>query len=122
MLQLDGTDLLDAIQQIDNLVEHSPVGYKINCAYASFLCAEQRPKALFQRLVGYQANGSSLDHCDLEGASELHSDDISDWGDRMLVLNQTYGVKILGGCCGTNLDHLSYLLRATSETFKASEA
>ena len=66
--------------------------------------AEQPPN-LFKRLIGYQANASSLDHCDLDGADELKSDHISDWGNEMLNLNKSYGVKILGGCCGTGSEH-----------------
>ena len=27
----------------------------------------------------------------------------------MLALNRRFGVKILGGCCGTGVDHLRYL-------------
>lgn len=111
-LILDGSTLWGAIQQIDDLVEYPPVGYMVNCAYPTFICAEQQPESLFERLMGYQANGSSLDHCDLEGAGELHSDDISDWGEKMLDLNRKYGVKVLGGCCGTSPEHLKYLFLA----------
>jgi methionine synthase I (cobalamin-dependent) len=34
---------------------------------------------------------------------------ISGWGEVMLGLNRQYGVKILGGCCGTNEEHLRYI-------------
>ena len=27
----------------------------------------------------------------------------------MIELNEKYGIKILGGCCGTNGDHLMYI-------------
>jgi S-methylmethionine-dependent homocysteine/selenocysteine methylase len=82
----------------------------VNCAYPSFLSAAQQPATLYQRLIGYQANASSLDHCDLDGAADLVADSISDWGDLMLELNRTYGVQILGGCCGTGGEHLRYLV------------
>jgi methionine synthase I (cobalamin-dependent) len=39
-----------------------------------------------------------------DAAEEIH-----DWGDRMIVLNRQYGVKILGGCCGTRVAHLRYI-------------
>ena len=32
------------------------------------------------------------------------------WGDEMLILNQRYGVAILGGCCGTTDEHLQYIV------------
>lgn len=108
---LDNTPLIDAINQIDNLVENPPLGYFINCAYPTFLCADQQPSTLFKRLIGYQANGSSLDHCDLEGAEELQQNSISDWVASMHQLHQLYGLKILGGCCGTNTEHLTRLVQ-----------
>ena len=65
---------------------------------------------MFKRLIRYQANASSLDHTQLDGSENLQVDEISDWGDRMLELYREYGVKILGGCCGTNAAHLRYIV------------
>jgi len=107
---LDGTDLHTAIKTIDENTHNKPVGFMVNCAYPSFLCKASQPSALFERLVGYLANASSMDHCDLDDAEELFIDSVSDWGREMLELNRSYGLKILGGCCGTNEDHLNYLV------------
>ncbi len=107
---LDGTDLDTAIKTIDAETRRNPLGYMINCAYPSFLCAADQPPAIFDRLVGYLANASSLDHCDLDGADELKTESVADWGDLMLDLNRNYGVRILGGCCGTGGEHLHYLV------------
>jgi homocysteine S-methyltransferase len=107
---LDGTDLDTAIKTIDTQTQRNPLGYMINCAYPSFLCAADQPPAVYDRLLGYLANASSLDHCDLDGADELKTESVTDWGDLMLDLNRTHGVKILGGCCGTGEEHLKYLV------------
>lgn len=107
---LDGTGLDLAIKTIDAETQRNPLGYMINCAYPSFLCAAEQPASVFDRLVGYLANASSLDHCDLDGADELKTESVSDWGGLMLELNRTYGLKILGGCCGTGEQHLQYLV------------
>jgi S-methylmethionine-dependent homocysteine/selenocysteine methylase len=81
----------------------------VNCVYPTFICAERQPAALFERLIGIQANSSSLDHTELDGASVLHQDDLQHWGENMLRLNSEFGVKILGGCCGTDNTYLQYL-------------
>ena len=107
---LDGTDLPSAVNLIDSATKNRPVGYMVNCSYPSFLNAARQPKALFNRLIGYQANASSLDHAALEGAQQLHADDVEAWGREMLSLNKNHGVKILGGCCGTGKAHLRYLV------------
>lgn len=107
---LDGSSLEAAIDLIDAGTSRPPLGYMVNCAHPSFLCPEQQPRTVFNRLIGYQANASSLDHCDLDNAGELKADDVAEWGQLMLTLNQSYGVKILGGCCGTGIEHLQYLV------------
>jgi S-methylmethionine-dependent homocysteine/selenocysteine methylase len=81
----------------------------INCAYPSFLNPDSQPASVLSRLIGYQANASSLDHRQLDGAVNLQADDVSDWGRLMITLNRKYGVKILGGCCGTSDKHLQYI-------------
>jgi len=106
---LDGTSLADAVRTIDDAVNSLPLGYMINCAYPTFLRAEAQPPELFERLIGFQANASSLDHAELDGSPRLQADDIPSWGDEMLTLHRRYGVKILGGCCGTGVEHLRYL-------------
>ncbi len=106
---LDGTALPAAVEQIDSITERKPLGYMVNCAYPTFLNAETQSAHLFSRLIGYLANASSLDHCDLDGAEQLQGEDVAEWGQAMLKLNRQYGVKILGGCCGTGPEHLSYV-------------
>ncbi len=106
---LDGTNLNDAIKYIDANTSNNPLGYMINCAFPSFLCADKQPKDIFKRLIGYQANASSLDHCDLEGADNIAVNAVAEWGDIMIKLNHKYGIKILGGCCGTDGRHLQYI-------------
>lgn len=107
---LDGSSLQAAMDLIDSASKRRPVGYMVNCAHPSFLCPEQQPSEVFSRLIGYQANASSLDHCDLDQADGLRVDSVTEWGRLMLALNESYGVQILGGCCGTGIQHLQYLV------------
>jgi S-methylmethionine-dependent homocysteine/selenocysteine methylase len=107
---LDGTPLFEAITAIDNALATPPLGYMVNCVYPTFICAERQPSALFERLIGIQANSSSLDHSQLDGAEVLHRDDLRHWGENMLRLNGEFGLKILGGCCGTDDSYLQYLV------------
>ena len=107
---LDGTDLNSAVELIDSDTKRKPLGFMVNCAYPTFLCAAKQPARLFKKLIGYQANASSLDHADLDGAAQLEAEKIPAWGEAMLELNRSYGVKILGGCCGTGNEHLRYIV------------
>lgn len=107
---LDGSRLAQAFAQVDEACASPPVGYMINCSYPSFLNTADLSETVLSRLIGYQANASSLDHEHLDQAGELLADDIADWGDRMIELNRKFGIKILGGCCGTGVGHLRYLV------------
>jgi len=107
---LDGTPLLEGMRKVESAVTRLPLGFMVNCAWPGFLNVEDQPAEMWKRLIGFQANGSSLDHADLDGAAELQFDDIQAWGDAMLELHRSHGVNILGGCCGTGVEHLQYLV------------
>lgn len=107
---LDGTSLPEAIDHIDTATSTRPLGFMINCAYPLFLNADRLPPSLFERLIGYQANASALSHKELDGAADIKLEPIDEWGEAMFELHTTYGIKILGGCCGTNVEHLKYIV------------
>ena len=107
---LNGNTLEYAFNEIDSFCDPLPTGYMINCSYPSFINADKQSGSVFSRLIGFLANASSLEQSELDGAKTLEVDDISDWGNRMIELNRKYGVKILGGCCGTNAQHLQYIV------------
>ncbi|MGJ8689979.1 MAG: homocysteine S-methyltransferase family protein [Gammaproteobacteria bacterium] len=106
---LDGTELHTAIAYVDAKTTTKPLGYFINCSYPSFLNLETLTKVPPGRLIGLQANASSLSHAQLEGSSELKSESVAEWGNLMVQLNRDFGIKVLGGCCGTDGKHLEYL-------------
>ena len=108
---LDGTKLEDAIDTIDRAAgQHPPFGYMVNCAYPSFLDMTALPQGARERFMGYQANASSKPHQDLDGSHMRQMEDIDDWAARMARLHRQWGLKILGGCCGTGSDHLQRLV------------
>jgi S-methylmethionine-dependent homocysteine/selenocysteine methylase len=112
---LDGTPLYEAVSLVDESVSDKPLGFMVNCSHPSFLDPALQPRSLFQRLVGFQGNASSMDQADLDGQANVQVDDVSEWARAMLVLNERYGVKILGGCCGTGVDHLRGLVALRGE-------
>ena len=113
---LDESSLETAFDQIDGKCTIPPMGYMVNCAYPSFLNVHEQPKSVIQRLIGFQGNSSALDHEKLDRSSALRSDPLEDWGDKMVELNKKYGLKILGGCCGTNVNHLKYIAKTIKQT------
>jgi len=119
---LDGTPLEDAIGAIDRDVRPAPVAYTINCVHPA-PCREvlaavrerlqsgtgvtgQAPGVL-ARVIGLQANGSALPPEALDGADALHSDEPDPWGAAMAALRRDFGLRLLGGCCGTDERHIA---------------
>ena len=111
---LDGASLDQAIRRIDAESSPPPAGYMVNCSYPTFFQPQEEPDRVLSRLIGYQANASSLEHHELDRADKIEADPLDDWGDRMLELHRCWGLKILGGCCGTGEEHLRYLVRFVS--------
>lgn len=106
---LDNTPLADAISAIDGASRKKPLGYMVNCSWPAFLNTKNQDKNIFKRLIGFLANASSLDHCVLDQSLTLESDNITEWANAMLELNEKHHIKILGGCCGTTSEHLKYI-------------
>lgn len=106
---LDGTSVQKAIDYVDAKTTKRPLGYFINCSYPSFLKPASWSENVLERLIGIQANASSLSHDELEGSTELKSESVEEWGSLMTELNRDFGLKVLGGCCGTDRKHLEYL-------------
>lgn len=109
---LDSTPLAEAIDSIDQEIPTPPLGYMVNCVYPTFIKAEEQSPQLFKRLLGIQANASSKDHDELDGAEDLLQDPLPDWTAHMVRLNQEFGIKILGGCCGTDDNYLHSLAQS----------
>lgn len=107
---LDGTPLFEGIRKVDEACSVPPHGYVIGCSYPSFFNPDEFPAPVLSRVIGFQGNASSLDHSSLDGAETVHADDVSDWGGEMVKLYRKYQIKILGGCCGTRLGHLQYII------------
>lgn len=107
---LDGTLLSEGIRKVDHACSVPPLGYVIGCSYPSFFKAEQIPASSLLRVIGFQGNASSLDHSSLDGSKKVHAEKVSDWGDGMVKLHREFQIKILGGCCGTRLKHLQYIV------------
>jgi len=103
---LDGTPLDEAINILDDRLDRRLLGYFVNCSHPTFVQAETMDPRALSRLIGICANASSKDHCELEQLEETAEDDLEQWADAMVLLNQAHGVQVLGGCCGTDARYL----------------
>lgn len=111
---LDNTPLHRAIIEIDAAASPKPLAYMINCTHSSFakeaLGHEINSSPMVRkRMIGLLANTAALSPEDLNNSTDLVEEDPETFGSSVAELNRTFGLKILGGCCGTDDRHIKAL-------------
>jgi homocysteine S-methyltransferase len=113
---LDGTPLGEAMEQIDAETARPPAGFSINCVHARVLetalerLEETHPGAA-QRLLTFQANTGDMEVEDLDNSADLVTEAPATFVDGLERLRRRFGLRVLGGCCGTDGDHIDVLAR-----------
>jgi homocysteine S-methyltransferase len=64
------------------------------------------------RVIGLKANGSAEPPTSLDQARSVRSDLPTDWALGMVQLHELFGLRVLGGCCGTDSRHILALALA----------
>jgi len=111
---LDGTPLKEAVAAIDAAVTPRPLAYLINCTHATFaraalMHAVNSSSLVRQRIIGLLANTAALSPEDLNNSTSLVEEDPETFGKSVAALHRELGLKILGGCCGTDDRHIRSL-------------
>jgi len=115
---LDGTPLDQAFDRIDQTVATPPTGYYVNCVHPTILLAAltalsfSQEDAALRRLVGFHANTSARSPEELDGLEEIEAEDPVTFAAMMREIHDRYGIKILGGCCGSGTEHIRCLAEA----------
>ncbi len=115
---LDGTPLDEAIDAVDRAASPAPAAFLVNCVHPAVLRrALLTPHAVGssrRRLIGLQGNTSSLSPEELDGRPDLDTSDPESFAEAMVSLRDEFGLRVLGGCCGTDEGHLEALARRLS--------
>ena len=113
---LDRTPLKDAISIIDTEVHPKPIAYMANCTHASIfrtaMMHDTNSSAIVRkRVAGLLANTAALNPEELDDSEELVEEDPQIFGKSVANLHGELGMKILGGCCGTDDRHIDSLAK-----------
>lgn len=105
----DGTALSEAIDAVDNSALTKPAYYMINCAHPNhFIGVLKKDAPWMHRIQGIRANASEKSHAELDESISLDRGNVH-------ALAQAYAelktmlphIRVLGGCCGTDHEHLA---------------
>ncbi|MCA6111768.1 homocysteine S-methyltransferase family protein [Bradyrhizobium cenepequi] len=109
-----GETLREAIETVDCATQNEPEYFLINCAHPThFEGALNADETWVGRIHGVRANASAKSHQELDESETLDSGDPTDLGRRYVDLRRSFpGIRILGGCCGTDHRHVAAICEA----------
>jgi homocysteine S-methyltransferase len=119
-----GDTLADAVAAVDEATQSYPAYYMINCAHpVHFADALEEDAPWTARIRGLRANASTCSHAELDAMTELDIGDPADLAARHQMLIERFPqITVLGGCCGTDLRHVTAIAEACTESKRAPEA
>jgi homocysteine S-methyltransferase len=103
---------VDAIAQIDDLTNGAAAYYMINCAHPDHF---QGHLTGIPRLKGIVVNASRCSHAELDEATELDDGSPEELAAQVTNLVERFpSLNVLGGCCGTDMRHMSRIAEEIS--------
>ncbi len=109
-----GQTLGEAVRQVDAATQAAPAYYMINCAHPTHFADVLATGADWtKRIGGLRANASRKSHAELDAATALDIGDPVELAEQCRELRRMLpGLRVLGGCCGTDTRHIHAMGRA----------
>ena len=119
-----GDRLGDAIAEVDDATAGYPAYYMVNCAHPThFWNVLMEGGAWTGRLRGVRANASRCSHAELDAMTTLDDGDPDELAELYRRLrDQLPQLTVLGGCCGTDIRHVTAIADACSSSREATVA
>lgn len=123
----DGTPLGDMIRRVEEATGGAPLLYMVNCAHPTHLAptlAQARAENAdwLRRFKGIRANSSRMSHAELDNSPELDRGNPAELGREVAELRRDYGLSVIGGCCGTDAEHVAEIAAASADRAPARAA
>jgi homocysteine S-methyltransferase len=123
----DGSSLGAFVKHVDEATGGTPLTYMVNCAHPTHLAptldrARAAGEGWLARFGGLRANSSRKSHAELDESTELDRGDPHELAHEVAALQREHGLRIVGGCCGTDAEHVAAIAAATSEGARGAAA
>ena len=106
----DGTPLAEAVTRVD--AAGGPDWFGVNCAHPEHIEPALTDGDWRERLVVVRPNASRLSHAELDEAEELDDGDpVELRRDLDALRDRMPSLRVVGGCCGTDVRHVASLWR-----------
>ena len=109
-----GDSLSGAVSAVDEATGGYPAYFMINCAHPThFSAALEEGAEWTSRIRGVRANASRCSHAELDAMTELDMGDPTELAALHRKLRERFPqINVLGGCCGTDLRHVTAIAEA----------
>ena len=110
-----GESLGEAIAAVDAATSAAAEYFMVNCAHPDHFFHLLGDTPWARRIRGIRCNASRLGHDELEGRETLDDGDPAELAQQYLGLSRRLPwLNIFGGCCGTDLRHVTAIAHALS--------
>jgi len=108
-----GDSIEQAINAVDEATDGAARSFMINCAHPTHFADALPEGDARNRIHVVRANASTKSHEELDAAEELDAGDPTNLAERYVALRRELPeLHVLGGCCGTNIRHVSAICDA----------
>lgn len=108
-----GASLGDTVSEVDAATGRYAAYYMINCAHPEHFSGVLEDAPWMQRVGGIIANASRCSHAELDEADELDDGNPTELGVQLSEIRRRFPqIRVLGGCCGTDMRHMSQIVGA----------
>ncbi len=105
--------LHEAIAAVDEATGGSVAYFMVNCAHPTHFADVLGDGSSRSRIASVRANASRASHAELDEAEELDRGDPRELGrDYLGLREQLPELRVVGGCCGTDLEHVAAIADA----------
>ena len=113
-----GMSLQEAIEMVDDATDNGVLHFLINCAHLThYEHVLQSGGKWVQRVGSVLSNASRKSHEELDACKELDDGDPKEFGQEHAKLVKIMPqLRIIGGCCGTDLRHVRHFVNAFENT------
>jgi homocysteine S-methyltransferase len=103
-----GLQLGEAIRKVDEATDCAAEYFNVNCAHPDHFFHLFDGADWTRRVRGLRCNASRLSHAELDACETLDDGDPNEFGYRYAaVLHRMPWVNVVGGCCGSDLRHVT---------------
>ena len=108
-----GRPLGEAIQAVDEATSAAAAYFMVNCAHPDHFFHLLGDTPWARRIRGIRCNASRRSHAELDESSSLDAGDPAELAARYVELRRRMPwLTVFGGCCGTDLRHVTAIARA----------